>query len=279
MRRRRPTLKLICDTDSVWSRFVLRELPYASGLRRARIQWSGRRKEAEERDFVAMCDVTTGVSEVDVAYYRSIADDPGRIFLFSNVIDLASYQSRPPAPAGLRRPSIYLAGSFGHYHSPMDVAARWVISEILPRVRREIPDVHFYILGTNSDRTLGHITDPGITVTGRVPSVLPYLCHTDVALVPLTFESGTRFKILEAGACRTPIVSTVLGAEGIDVEDGHSILLADDPDEFAQAVLRLLRDKELAARLATGCYELVSKRYSVASLRVEAHAILEYLRR
>lgn len=269
-----PDLKLICDTDSVWSRFVLRELPYAGALRRARIERAGRRKEDEERRWVELCDATTAVSEVDAAYYRENASRPERVHIFSNALDLATYACPPPAAPGLRKPSIYLAGTFGHAHSPMDVAARWVIEEVLPLVRRQLPSAHFYLVGAGSDRMWGHLRDPGITVTGKLPSVLPYLCHADVALVPLKFESGTRFKILEAGACGIPVVSTTLGAEGLPARDGVDLLLADSAEDFARAIIRVIEDRALAARLAECCRAMVRARFSIDTLEKEAAAIL-----
>ncbi len=274
----RPDLKLVCDTDSVWSRFILRELPFCKGVRRWKIERAGRQKEAEERAWVDICDVTTAVSEVDAKYYRGIAPDPSRIHVFSNVLDLKSYACPPPPPPGFRSPSIYLAGTFGHFHSPMDTAARWMLEDVMPLLRQQIPNIHFYIVGTNSDRTLGHICDPHVTVTGRLPSVLPYLCNVDVALVPLSFESGTRFKILEAGACSIPLVSTKLGAEGIPVISGKHLLIADEPREFADAILKLVRDKAYAKELATACRELVQRDYSVEALSREAEEIFQFLR-
>lgn len=273
----RPRLKMVCDTDSVWSRFILRELPYATGLRRKQIEWAGRKKQAEERDWVRSCDVTTAVSEVDAQYYRAIALDPSRVRVFSNVIDVATYEVPPSPPPNFRKPCMYLAGTFGHYHSPMDTAARWVLDEVLPRVRRRIPDVHFYIVGTGSDRMLGHRRGSHVTVTGKLPSVLPHLCSADVALVPLKFESGTRFKILEAGVCGVPVVSTTLGAEGIPVTSGKDILLADEPDNFAAAIVKLIEDRTFAAMIAENCRTLVRERYSIEALMSEARGILESL--
>lgn len=277
LKARRPGLKIVCDTDSVWSRYVLRELPYAKGLRKLPIWRTGRKKEAEERAWVNLCEVTTAVSEVDAEFYRAIAREPNRVHLFSNVIDIESYKLAPPPPPGFKSPSIYLAGTFGYYYSPMDTAARWMLEEVLPHVLKTHPDVHFYIVGRDSELGFGHLNGPNVTVTGRLESVLPYLCNTDVALVPLKFESGTRFKILEAGACKVPLVSTTLGAEGIPVVDGEHILIADEPEDFAKAIVRLLDDKELAKKLATNCHDLVNAYYSVESLAVEAKQILEYL--
>lgn len=270
IKEKRPDIVTICDTDSVWSRFILRELPYAKGIRRWVIRWTGAQKIREEKAWVELCDITTAVSEIDVEYYRSLTQDPSRIKVFSNVIDVDYYSNPPEPPADFKHPSIYLAGTYGRHNSPMDVAARWMLEEILPRVRAQMPHVHFYLVGKESDRMYGHLRDPNITVTGKLPSVLPYLCNVDVALVPLHFESGTRFKILEAGACHVPIVSTSLGAEGIPVKDGEHILIADSPEDFASAIVRLLEDSELAKRLADNCCSLVRANYSIETLRREA---------
>lgn len=279
IRALRPRLKLVCDTDSVWSRFVLRELPYASGVRKLRISRAGRSKQREERTWVELCDVTTAVSDVDAAYYRGLTPRQDRIHLFPNVIDVESYGSPPARPPGFRNRSIYLAGTFGYFHSPMDTAARWILEKVMPRLLQRIPDLHFYIVGNNSDKGFGHLNGPNITATGRLDSVLPYLCHADVALVPLHFESGTRFKILEAGACGVPLVSTTLGAEGIPVVNGRDILIADQPEAFAGAILKLLEDKPLASRLAASCKQLVRDQFSLARLTRDAQRILDYLER
>jgi glycosyltransferase involved in cell wall biosynthesis len=121
------------------------------------------------------------------------------------------------------------------------------------------------------------IEDPGITITGEVPSVLPYLCHANVAVVPLRFESGTRFKILEAGACGIPVVSTTLGAEGLAVIHGEHLLIADDAGSFAEAIVRLLRDRDLAHRLSENLGRLIREKYSIAALVEEGRRILDYL--
>ena len=269
--------KVVVDTDSVWSRFVLRGLPFArSAEDRQRIEREGKGKEEEERWGTQLADVTTAVSQVDAEYYRSLVKDPGKIHLFSNAVDVDTYQQLPPPPYGFKKPCMYLAGTFWH-NSPMENAARWVIQNVLPLVRRRIPSVHFSIIGTGSDQVLSDMQDPDITITGKLPSVLPYLCHADVALVPLRWESGTRFKILEAGACGIPVVSTTLGAEGIPVIHGQHILIADEPGLFAVSIVRLIKDRDFAAEIAENLRTLVCERYSVASLAQEGRHILEYL--
>jgi glycosyltransferase involved in cell wall biosynthesis len=277
LKRKRPELKVVCDTDSVWSRYVLRELPYENDLKRRRkIERTGKRKEREEKEWVNLCNITTAVSDIDAEYYKSLTDNFNKIQIFSNVINLKAYDPPPPPVDNLKKPCLYLAGTFWQY-SPMHKAACWVIDEIFPRVQKYVPGIHLYIVGNRSKETIGVLNNPDITVTGTVPSVLPYLCYADVALVPLKFESGTRFKILEAGTCGIPIVSTALGAEGIPVTHGKDILLADSSESFADAIIALLNDKNDAIKIGNNCRDLIHKNYTIDNLEREAINIIKIL--
>ncbi len=279
IKRRRPEIKVVCDTCAVYSQFILRELPYAdTPVRKQQVINDGKAKEKEEKILVNLADVTTAVSEVDARYYRAIARNPETIKLFSNVVDIADYETTCPPPVGsFKKPSMYLSGSFYSPHCPMVDAARWTINEILPLMRQQLPDIHLYLVGRGADKFLADVTEPGITITGKVPSVLPYLCHADVSIVPLRFESGTRFKILEAGACGIPIVSTTLGAEGLAVTHQKDLLIADTPAEFASAIVSIINNRDLAQRLARELKKLVHEKYSITSLAEEGHHILNYL--
>ena len=106
---------------------------------------------------------------------------------------------------------------------------------------------------------------------------MPYLRASVAALVPLRWESGTRFKILEAFACKTPVVSTTLGAEGLAVEHGRHLLLADDPADFASAILSLVEAPALGQRLVEPAYDLVRAEYDLSSAERQINAILARL--
>ena len=269
-------IPVVVDTDSVWSRFVLRGSPFAKNIaERTRIESEGKAKEEEERWGTRLADVTTAVSTVDLMYYRSIANNPSRIHIFSNVIDLDFYKFVSGC-TWIKTPSIYLAGSFGK-NSPMEDSVHWMLKFVLPILKRELPEIHFYIIGRGSIETLSNVKDTSVTVVGELPSVLPYLTNTTVAIVPLRYESGTRFKILEAGACGIPVVSTTLGAEGLPITHGKNILIADSPEDFANAIMSVIRDRRLAERLGLNLKELVCESYSIDSLVYEGQNILEYL--
>ena len=112
-------------------------------------------------------------------------------------------------------------------------------------------------------------------VTGRVPEIEPELARADVALVPLRTGSGTRLKVLESFAHRIPVVSTTVGADGLDVEDGVHLLLADRPQEFADACRRLIEDRALARRLVDAAEELFLERYEWSTTK---HRIQQLVR-
>ena len=269
-------IPVVVDTDSVWSRFVLRGCPFAKDENeRKMIEAKGKAKEQEERWGTRLADVTTAVSVVDAEYYRGLTDDPARVHIFPNVIDLNTYKIISP-PNRFTKPCIYLAGSFWP-DSPMEDSARWMLKLVLPILKREVPDVHFYIVGRGSTQVLADVGDTNVTITGELPSVLPYLTNATVAVIPLRFESGTRFKILEAGACGIPVVSTTLGTEGIPTTNGRDILIADTPEDFAHAIIRVIHDRELAESLGLNLKDLVTNGYSIAALASEGQEILHFL--
>jgi len=215
------------------------------------------------------------VSEVDAEYYRGLTGNPGSVHIFSNVIDLNSYKCVPP-PREFTTPCIYLAGTFW-VGSPMEDSARWLLELVLPILKQAVPDIHVYIAGRGSAQVLADIHDNAVTVTGELSTVLPYLTNATVAVVPLRFESGTRFKILEAGACGIPVVSTTLGAEGIPTTNGRDILIADTPEDFSQAIIEAIHDRKFAENLGMNLKELVTRRYSIDVLANEGQVVLDYL--
>lgn len=271
---------LVLETECVWSRFILRELPFeADEVRRQHILRAGQAKEAEEHRGAPRVDITTAVSEIDEAYFRSLVADPDRVMRINNVVDVESYaDDGSPAPAvPLEQPALVFAGTFSTGTANVD-ATCWLVDEVLPIVWRRRPDVHLYVVGRNPAPPILARRGPRMHVTGEVPSIVPYMRASVAALVPLRWESGTRFKILEAFSCMTPVVSTTLGAEGLDVEHGRHLLLADDVQTFAEAILSLVDDPALAQRLIGPAYELVRRDYDLSSAARQIDAVLARLR-
>ena len=121
---------------------------------------------------------------------------------------------------------------------------------MLPGILAQIPDAHFYIVGQQPHVRVQALAEhPAVTVTGRVPDVRPYIAGAGVYVVPLRIGGGTRLKVLEAMAMGQALVSTHLGCDGFDFEDGRQVCFADDPAAFAEAAVALLRDRARAADL------------------------------
>lgn len=127
---------------------------------------------------------------------------------------------------------------------PNEDGISWFVESILPKIRAQLPDATLTIVGRNPTAKVRALHAPaaGVTVTGSVPDVRPYLASHQLFIVPLRVGGGTRLKIYEGMTMGLPTVSTTIGAEGLPVVDGEHLVLADDPESFASACIALLRD-------------------------------------
>jgi sugar transferase (PEP-CTERM/EpsH1 system associated) len=132
-----------------------------------------------------------------------------------------------------------------------------------PLIQQQIPDATWQIVGKNPPAEIKGLAElPGITVTGTVPEVHPYLAVSSVVIAPLQVGSGTRLKILEALAMKRAVVSTSIGCEGLAVEDGKHLIVADRPEQFALAVIKLLNNQAMRTALGNAGRALVETKYS-----------------
>jgi glycosyltransferase involved in cell wall biosynthesis len=155
---------------------------------------------------------------------------------------------QPVARAGNGPATILHLGTM--FWPPNVSGVLWFAREVLPRVHNVIPEARFIVAGKDPPpEVLRLASDPRIEVTGYVADPAPYLAATDVFVVPLHAAGGMRVKILDAWLWGTPIVSTPLGAEGIQCRDGEHLLIAADAEAFAGAIIRLLSDSALNGRL------------------------------
>lgn len=149
--------------------------------------------------------------------------------------------------------------------------ALFFLISIFPKIKLKVPSVSLYLVGRNpKDSLKAFDNEEDIFVTGEVPAVTEFYEKAAVAVVPLRSGGGTRLKILEAMALGIPVVSTSIGCEGLNVEDGKHLLVADDPDLFADAVIELLHNKELSRTLTLASRKTVEEQYdwrSIAALQ------------
>lgn len=167
---------------------------------------------------------------------------------------------RPPErePEGKR---LIYVGAYSH-HPNVD-AMLWFADEILPLIQAQHPDVELYIVGSAPPPGITALAQrPAITVTGAVPEIAPYMQSADISIAPLRVGSGIKGKIIEAMAFGRPVVTTPVGAEGMDLTAGDNVLVAGSAGEFAAAVNALLDDRERARSIGRAGRRLVEERHS-----------------
>jgi glycosyltransferase involved in cell wall biosynthesis len=152
-------------------------------------------------------------------------------------------------------------------YPPNADAARFLVEDVSPRLRALVPDVRIRLAGLASDAVAALDHPPEVTVVGQVPDITTELASADVVVVPMRFASGTRVKILEAFAHRVPVVSTTCGAEGLGVQDGVHLLIADEPDSLARALAASLTDSQLREKLVTNAHAIFVCNYRSESIR------------
>ncbi|NJN82138.1 MAG: glycosyltransferase [Caldilineaceae bacterium] len=170
--------------------------------------------------------------------------------------DYFTPQRRPDS-----RPTILMLGTM-HYFPNIDLVNHFFENMYAPLVER-FPDLQVLLVGHNPPESIRRLASrPGVTVTGSVPDVRPYMAQSWLLAVPLRLGGGTRLKIVEAMAAELPVVSTRIGAQGLAFQDGEHLLLADSAGDFVEAVSLLLRDEMQRRRLAEAALTFARDRYS-----------------
>ena len=185
---------------------------------------------------------------------------PGaRTAVIPNAADVEYYQPRPTDPLPDGRTVVF----FGLLsYAPNIDGVVYFVEKIWPRVAESCPEVRLKIVGGGAPRSLRQLAGPRVELTGFVPDLRPHLAAAAAVVVPLRLGGGTRLKIVEAMAMGKAVVSTSLGAEGIEGVPGRDLLIEDQPEAFADAVNRLLGDPEFAARIGQSARSLAVERYS-----------------
>ncbi len=137
----------------------------------------------------------------------------------------------------------------------------WFVKEVLPLINNELPDAKLHVAGRNSSSSLTSINKPNVKIHGEVDDAIEFMQDAKLMIVPLFSGSGTRVKILEAMALRKSIVTTSIGLEGIEAKNEEHLLVANDSSAFANAIIRLLKNKGLRDQLGVSANEFVKDQY------------------
>jgi len=226
-----------------------------------------RRMLRYERRMLARFDGILAVSDADRETFARLY--PGAIAQPAHVVPTGVDTEYFAPAAGSQQPArLIFTGSMDWL--PNEDAMIYFCRDVLPAIRAEVPDVALTIVGRTPTPAVKKLAEErGVTVTGRVDDVRPFMRDASVYIVPLRIGGGTRLKIFEAMAMGKAVVSTTIGAEGLPVTDGEHVLLADDPASFARAVVHLLRDTAHRDRLAAAARALVLARYDWSAVAGE----------
>lgn len=214
-------------------------------------------REACKRATVSLC-----CSEADREHFQALWPS-GDFRVVPNCIDVGRY-----SPTSCEEPrTVLYQGGMDWF--PNRDAVEFFVESMLPRLREAVPDLKFVIAGRNPSSEFRQKLSrlPNVVVTGTVPDMRPVIGEATVCVVPLRIGSGTRLKILEAAAMGKAIVSTRVGAEGLEFRDSKEIMLADTPEEFISATTRLLLNPDLRMQMGRAAQVRVEQAYSFSALR------------
>lgn len=206
-------------------------------------------------------DSFTLVSENDLRTFKKLI--PGlnsNSYVIPNGVDLSYFDGKVDHGIENKQPTLLFVGTFA-FVGNID-ALLYFYRYSFPIIQRKIPNVKLYIVGSRPPKRIERLSSDSVVVTGYVEDLREYLTMCDVFIVPLRAGSGTRLKILEAMAMRKPVVSTSIGTEGIGAVPGRDIIIADTPEEFAEEVIKLLKNKKLRARIGSNGRKLVETKYN-----------------
>ena len=223
-------------------------------------------KEYEAR-IVAEFDSTLAVAEPDRAalisavreYYPERPTEDMPITVIPIAVDAQQIQ---PAVRQMDSFNILTMGTL--YYPPNADGIRWFIQDVFPLILRSLPKAKLTVVGKNPPKDFlrfANESQGSIVITGYVPDLDPYFAESTLMVIPVRAGGGMRVRILEAFARAMPVVTTTVGLEGIQAQPGEDVLVADDPKDFADSVIRLLTDKTLQDQLSVNSRRLAEKKY------------------
>jgi polysaccharide biosynthesis protein PslH len=277
--------RALLDQHNAMFKLVRRQAEQAQALW-ARVLWS---REATllrryETKLLRRFDFVLTVTEEDRETLLGLLPPVEQVGMAARIANLPiciDPASQPSVPWHNPDPVILHLGTM--FWPPNVEGVLWFAEAVLPQVLAELPEARFVVAGKDppaSVRALAKAESPlqgRVEVTGYVADPTPLLSQSGVFVVPLKAGGGMRVKVIDAWQWGIPIVSTTLGAEGIDTRPGENILLADEPEAFAAAVVRLLTDRELARRLRQNGRRWVEERYNWRTVYSRLDPIYESL--
>ena len=251
-------LRVLDEHNAVWTIVRRAARQEGWGLRRIPAELEWRKLKAYEGALCRSFDRVLVVSDGDRHDLELAAQSSLRTEVVPITVDTDEFEFEPPPMTA--RHVLSVATMF---YPPNVEGVDWFAREVFPSVRRNVNESRFFIVGSRPPASITRLGegDSGITVTGYVEDLTPYLRESAMLVVPLHSGSGMRVKILEAFSRGIPVVATTIGIEGIDARHNEHLLVADGADAFAQAVVNILHDPIAARQRATAARRLVEQQY------------------
>lgn len=215
---------------------------------------------------------------IEATDFTLVVSDPEQQLLASLMPDAdvrtvsIVHQTAVPNPTIDGRAGIILVGNYTHV--PNVDAAEWFATQVFPLVRQAVPDAVFKLVGANVSEAIANLQAPGIEVVGWEPDIASVYRKARVVVAPLRFGAGVKGKVAEAIEHGVPLVGTTVGVEGIDLEIGRDVVVRDDADGFAAAVVTLLTDDEAWRRMAGRAQPALDQQFSSKTARRQLESML-----
>lgn len=250
----------IIDQHNIEHELHQRTYQCEKALLRKWYSWcEGRILKRIELEYCRKANIVLVVSERERLLLKDLLPDQ-LVEVVPNGVDLESFQGNYPVQE--TPDQVIFTGTMDYY--PNTQAALYFARHCWPHIREQVPTATWLIVGKNPPLEVRRLATKlhGVTVTGTVPDVQPYLLASAIAIAPIQVGSGTRLKILEALAAQKAVVSTTIGCEGLTVIAGKHLAVADTPEAFVQAVVALMQNPSMRTALGNAGRELVEAEYS-----------------
>ena len=255
-------LRLVVDRSRVDLEFqIAQHHALGGGLRQKILDWENLAKlERFEKQVARRTALQVVCGPDDAVFIRKHISTKVPVHVLVNGVDLDYFQPGATSEPRAIEPTVLFCGAMDY--TPNVDALRWYFGEIHERLKQQVPGLKLLIVGKSPvPEVQAYGRKAGVTVTGGVPDVRPYYRQAWLQIVPLRIGGGTRLKIPESMAMNTPVVSTTIGAQGLNLIHNEEILLADTPELFASETARALRDTALRAKLEMNGQAVVQARF------------------
>lgn len=263
-----PNSPVLIDTMDI---HYLRELRQAELSNDKSLLNKAQENKKRELALYSKTDCITTVTEADRLELRKyIKNKP--IFILTDV-----HNVRHNTPSFNERKDIMFVGNFNH--NPNEDAVLYFVKEIFPSIKKQLPEIKFYIVGNNPSEKIKALQSDDIIVTGWVADVKKYLDKCRIEVVPLRFGAGNKGKVGEALSNGLPIVTTTIGAEGMGIENKKHAFVSDDSKQFAEYVVELYNSEELWNKFSREGKKLVEQQYSSSLMRRRLEFIFNHTKK